>query len=176
MKHHEDIIKAIFNRYNFLGSGKYAVTFNSCDDKYITKWSFYDMGYREFLRYVFRVNNLSYKKNRHLPIIKKVIVNKCICYVKMEKLIHLSGYRLNQYLEVTETVKRFITKRQSPISFTHLKRIFNIKLFDQPKLFIETYYNLLHFACLRGISPDLHGHNIMQRQDGCLVFTDPFQD
>lgn len=162
-------------------SGVFALVKKSKSNKnYVSKYCFDDNGYETFLLF-YAQNN----KNKHLPKIKTIVKNDNLIYTKMEKLVPIDDRSALYYffdnnmwshlnLIISGRIEAFTVK-----SFIEYVEQNNSDYYDCliPISLFKILTDIINFIInsnRSAIDLDIHGENVMQREDGTIVITDPF--
>lgn len=174
-----------------IGSGMFGKVFYSPSWNYVIKVFDKDDGYLKFVNFALENPSRHFPKfmkgPRNLPqfLTRLSSSNERFTVVKMEKLNKLTkeiheflGYNLrtlaDHYTNNVETPVEIIVDSQV-VKFKHTTDVFlKYKQYNLPSLI--KVYNQLNILTDEHIRNDLHVGNIMMRDDGTIVITDPFYD
>lgn len=186
----------------FIGSGKYGQVFEHPSWKYVIKVFPNDPEYLSFARFAYRNPHPSFPKfygppQRIIPFYRRTPANAMEYVARVEKLYPVQNQELLDYIvrnyeeaipyfhavktgDVDKEYERTIyptvkERRQGVTPYTVKERIFQktenaFKKYPQLKSLYEAIY--LVVTNIKA-SLDIHKNNIMQRQNGDLVLTDP---
>ena len=165
---HESLTRILHDRgWEEVGAGYYATVYSKPGINYVLKIFEQDSAYLAFL------DMIAKNPNPHFPrIIGKIRVGdqwgkKTYRAVRMEKLLPLNGVRVNEHVFTGISAKNGV--RLNSVQ-EHSLELANEYLEDKPTLVVAL--DLIVDKLLNRFTLDL-GNDVMQRQDGTPVITDP---
>ena len=156
-------VKEILAKFDFspIGTGAYGTVFKNFDYSYVLKVFFRDSAYLKWLNFCKDNQN-----NIYIPKLKnsfiRIIPKEEVYAVRMEPLKELHGYTdLKKYNKLSKTIQNGF--------YAISDKKFNIKNKDL-SLVIRFLYKM---HIIGDLDLDMHKHNVMKRENGELVITDP---